>query len=257
MDDRRLSPPQGHTTGDRVASLGRGVLGSVPIVGAAASELFQYLLMPNLERRREAWMQSVADAIWDLSEHREHLVEELAVDERFSALMLQACEAALKSSEEEKLDALRNAILNCALSPPVHASLQQLMLNILAEMTPWHLKILAFLDDDIAKIEGLDKVEPNWLDNVPAVYCAVCGQFPELANGSSVLHRYALLQLERWGLVEGGAPLWGEVGHPKEVALHYVIDCRPSQFGRSFLSFCRDPRKGRGLGRDFRADSDG
>jgi len=46
----------------------------------------------------------------------------------------------------EKLESLRNAVLNTT-SPLVEEDLQHVFLNLIDELTPWHIRVLKFLDD--------------------------------------------------------------------------------------------------------------
>ena len=60
--------------------------------------------------------------------------------------MAQAIQAVTRTHEEEKLKALRNAVLNTALGPPSGYDTGTL-LAICETLTPWHLKVLCFFDD--------------------------------------------------------------------------------------------------------------
>jgi hypothetical protein len=54
---------------------------------------------------------------------------------------------AASGTRSEKLEALRNAVLNPASSPLVDEDVQNVFLNFVDELTPWHLRVLKFLDN--------------------------------------------------------------------------------------------------------------
>jgi hypothetical protein len=54
---------------------------------------------------------------------------------------------AASGTRSEKLEALRNAVLNPAASPLVDEDVQHVFLNFVDELTPWHLRVLKFLDN--------------------------------------------------------------------------------------------------------------
>ena len=47
----------------------------------------------------------------------------------------------------KKLEALRNAVLNTAVTPLIEEDLHHIFLNFVDELTPWHMRVLKFLDD--------------------------------------------------------------------------------------------------------------
>lgn len=61
-ENDRLTPPAS-SPGDKAHALARAGIGSIPLVGAAATELFQILIAPPLERRQQAWMEAVAEGL--------------------------------------------------------------------------------------------------------------------------------------------------------------------------------------------------
>ncbi|HLF77024.1 MAG TPA: hypothetical protein VJB57_05980, partial [Dehalococcoidia bacterium] len=94
----------------------RGLLSSIPGLGGAVAELFDFVIAPPLERRRDAWMANVAAAIEELRQSRPVLTAEaLSRNEGFITAAIHASQLALRNHQKEKLEALRNAVLNSAL----------------------------------------------------------------------------------------------------------------------------------------------
>ena len=52
--------------GDAADALVRGVVASIPGVGAGAGALLNWLVTPSLERRRDAWIESLEEQIRSL-----------------------------------------------------------------------------------------------------------------------------------------------------------------------------------------------
>ena len=79
------------TTADHVHVVAKALISAVPVVGSPAAELFGYLIAPPLNRRRDEWLESLAQG-FDLLEERfsgfDHRA--LADREEFVSAFLQA-----------------------------------------------------------------------------------------------------------------------------------------------------------------------
>jgi hypothetical protein len=65
----------------------------------------------------------------------------------------QATQIAMRSHQEEKLEALRNAVRNSALAGAPSDDLQLMFIRFIDELTSWHLRILRLFDDPPAYLE--------------------------------------------------------------------------------------------------------
>lgn len=74
-------------------------------------------------------------------------LNELQHNESFVTATLQATRIALQTHQKEKLEALRNAVLNASLPNGLDHDMKAIFMNHIEAMTPWHLKILAWLKD--------------------------------------------------------------------------------------------------------------
>src|SRR5690242_8282861 len=81
----------------------KAVLGSVPLVGAAASELLSLIVTPPIEKRREKWMTDIGRDLMELQQNRKVDLTSLVENEQFIDAVLQATSFALKTSENEKI----------------------------------------------------------------------------------------------------------------------------------------------------------
>jgi hypothetical protein len=58
--DIKTNPPSS-TVGDAAHMMARAGLSAIPMIGGAGVELFSYLIVPPLTKRRDEWVQSIAD----------------------------------------------------------------------------------------------------------------------------------------------------------------------------------------------------
>jgi hypothetical protein len=147
------SDPPKRTAGDVAHALAKGVISAVPFAGGPAAELFALVISPPLERRRDEWMNELAEALKVLEEEGRVTGERLRNSEQFITAALQATQIALRSGPGEKRQALRNAVLNSALPNPPEESEQQYFLRLIDDLTPWHLRILGLFADPEAWYE--------------------------------------------------------------------------------------------------------
>ncbi len=140
-EEPRFHPPD-RTTGDLVHATVKAALGSIPLLGTAAAELFGLVVAPPLERRRREWMREVGEALSRAHVEKAIDLERAANDDSFLDTALQASRLALCNHQEEKIYALRNAVVNAAAPQAPSASLQQFFLRLVDEFTVWHLRLL-------------------------------------------------------------------------------------------------------------------
>jgi hypothetical protein len=101
--------------GDVAHAVARSVLSIIPWVGGPAVELFNAIIAPPLEQRRDEWREEVGAALIRLEQEKGVNLEALRDNQVFIDTVLQATQIALRNSRQEKRRALRNAVLNAAL----------------------------------------------------------------------------------------------------------------------------------------------
>lgn len=140
MSDEKFKIPQ-RSKGDAAHALAKAGLSAIPVVGGPAVELFQYVVQPPLERRREAWMAEVGEKLREL-EIQGMKLEDLQTNERFVSAVMYASQVALRTHQRAKLDALRNAIIHVAKGQAPDEAIQHLFFNFVDSLTELHLQIL-------------------------------------------------------------------------------------------------------------------
>jgi len=154
MNSEKDHEPPKPGPGDHARALARAGLSAIPVAGGAAVELFNKLITPPLERRRDQWRHDVGEAIARLEADKGVKIDDLQNDESFIDTVMHASLIAMRNSQEEKRKALLNAIRNCALPNPPDASIREIFLELIDTLTVWHLRILGLFQDP-----------PSWLQS--------------------------------------------------------------------------------------------
>lgn len=140
MDDDELGVPS-KSAGDAARSIAKAGLSAIPVIGGPAVELFQNVVQPPLEKRRAIWMARVGEKLQELERNGLDL-ESLQENEQFISAAMYASQLALRTHQEEKLTALRNAVTNIAIGQAPEEALQHLFLDFVDSLTEIHLRIL-------------------------------------------------------------------------------------------------------------------
>ena len=199
--DRNDDPPKA-SKGDHAHALVRSGLGAIPFGGTAAVELFNKVVTPPLERRRDEWRESVGERLNSLESARVVDLDELQENDGFVTVVMHASQAALRNHEEEKLDALRNAVLNAALPEPIDHSIQQMFVRYVDELTVWHIRLLRLFQDPAAWFQSNDVTPPTFalsssLDRL------IAAAYPDLGRRGDLWELIAS-ELHTKGLFSGG-----------------------------------------------------
>ncbi|MCO5103804.1 MAG: hypothetical protein M9919_07335 [Burkholderiaceae bacterium] len=139
-DSRKYKPPQ-RSKADEAHALAKAGISGVPVVGGPLTELFQRIVQPPLDKRRDAWMHEVAAGLLAL-ENKGLDLSGLQQNEEFISAVMHASQAALRTHQTEKLQALRNAIINIASGAGPEETTQYLLLGYVDELTEMHLRLL-------------------------------------------------------------------------------------------------------------------
>ncbi|MFC1793207.1 hypothetical protein ACFL3Q_06430 [Planctomycetota bacterium] len=134
-------------TSDVLHTLAKAGIAAVPF-GGSATELLSLVLAPSLEKRRDKWLEDTANDLKALETKVEGFkIENLKENEAFVDVMLHSWKISMRNHQKEKLEALRNAVLNAALPSAPEEDLQHMFLTFVDSFTPWHIRILQRLDE--------------------------------------------------------------------------------------------------------------
>lgn len=221
------------TVGDRVHAVVRSGLGTIPIGGAAAIEFLCAIWVPPLERRRNQWCEALGERLQRLEDAGLTSAEDLAENEVFITTMMHASQVALRNHHADKLDALRNAVLNAALPDPPDESIQHMFIQLVDEFTVWHIRILRFLQDPRSWLQQRDMHAPEHATVSFSTEQVLLIAFPEL-KGQREFYVLVDTTLGRKGLTKVG-------GMDTAISKREALIKQTTEFGDRFLAFILKP----------------
>ena len=160
--DKELIDPRVEPLSEKAHRVARSCLAAVPVFGGAAVEVFNALIEPPMSRRRVEWMVQMTDALNELLEKGVLTEKDLQENEKFFTTLVHASNVAIRNHEKEKLEALRNAVINSALPGAPSDTLQQLFLNLLDSCTSWHIALLKLFQGPEEWAKTHEHTFPNW-----------------------------------------------------------------------------------------------
>jgi hypothetical protein len=213
---------------DIAYSIVKAGLGSVPVAGSFASELFTQLVMPPVEKRRIGWMHDIGERLAKLESQGDIDLSELQEKPEFIDTVIQSTQFALKTSEAEKIEYFRNALLNSALGESPDQSETQIFLNLLDGYTVWHIRLLKLFNNPAHwfKTNNLE-VPTNIMGGGLKIVLEIA--FPEL-KGRSDFYNLIWEDLSRAGL-HNTSSLGGMMTSGG------LMQNRTTDIGRRFLGF--------------------
>ncbi len=219
-----LEPPQG-SPGDTAHLMARAVISAIPGMGGAALEMFNAIVVPPLEKRRAEWTEQLTQAFVVLQSRVTDL-ENLKNNPAFIDAIIQASRIAITNNQQEKIEALKNAVINSGLSNSIDRSLQQVFLSYVDSFTVFHLKIL----DLFSRQDKLNALMQRGVD--PDAEAFIYAEMPELTYQND-LTKLVWAELNSKGLLKGGQ--LGIVARGNG----YLIIKHSTNFGDQFLSFIK------------------
>ncbi|MGH8612142.1 MAG: hypothetical protein ACREYF_08900, partial [Gammaproteobacteria bacterium] len=212
----------------------RAAIGSVPVVGSAAVEAFSALVTPPLEKRRTAWMEAVATELQRLSASRGLSLDDLRTNEDFLDVLFEASQAAIKTSQEEKLAALKNAVLNAAAASSPDESRMKIYVRLVDDLTVWHLRVLTLVNNPTAWFKAQGKPVPEF-HLTGSLDALLLKAFPELRDQRE-FYDYIWKDLYGKGLV-------GTESLHVMMTPSGVFATRSTELAQGFLQFIQRPEQ--------------
>jgi hypothetical protein len=132
-----------------------------PFVGAGVT-LIDLVTAPLRGKRLTDWCEGFRLRFNDLNQKVAGLTpESLAASDAFISAFAQATQAALKTHQQEKLTALRNAVVNVALGREPDIDRQQQFLALVDQFSATHLVLLHFFKDPAVFFQTNGKPVPQ------------------------------------------------------------------------------------------------
>ncbi len=201
-----------------------------PLLGGSIAEAVGYFGQREIDKRQKAFAEAVVRGLEDMQ------VQVAELKESFWTTLFYAAEVARRTHQREKLQALRNAVLNVAAGTAPDENLQLVFLNYLDTLTPLHLTLL----DCVASprewaARRNHPLAQGWNPDAGVIFEAVFrGQLP-VEN----FHAQLLQDLYTRGLVANDANPNAFLSPPAEALIPHITD-----LGRRFLAFITSPLPG-------------
>jgi hypothetical protein len=206
----------------------------VPVAGGPLAVAFAAAMGWSYNRRMDRWMDELAAAVSELQERSNGLsFDDLADNEDFVDAVVAASRAAQATHSDEKLDALRNGVLN-TLSPDAPTLDEQArFFRLVEQFTPAHLRLLSFLNDPGALFDAAEIPRPSIaMGGRGALLEGGLPEFKDRGDWYGLLGRdladAGLTSFSGLNTVQSGASLW---------------QSGTSELGQRFLAFISESPK--------------
>ncbi len=151
------------TKADIAHSIAKVGFSSIPIVGGSASEIFAQIITSQLEKRRDEWIESIANHLLKLEKKIDNFeIINLSENEEFITCLIYASQVALRNHQKDKIESLKNIVLNEALSINIEQDKKLMFIKFIDDLTPSHLKLLWFLNNPKKWGADRDIKYPEW-----------------------------------------------------------------------------------------------
>lgn len=232
-DERDIEEDLKPSTRDYIHTGIKAGLSTAPFIGGPIAEFFSFVIAPPLEKRRTEWLIEIYKRLQLLEKTSEDFKpENLAKNEKFFSVFLQATQIAMRTHQKEKLEALRNAVINSVIIPTIDENLQMIFLNLVDRYTPWHLTILQFSDNPGRYAKDHQIQYPIWA--LGGFSHMIEYTFKEL-QGRPFFYKQILKELVSDGLIKESEHFHaGKSGDG-------MFDARTTNLGKQFLNFIQNP----------------
>ena len=178
--DKEDIDPILESAADKMHRILRAGLSFLPVGSGAAVELLNAIIMPPLERRKIKWMVDVTESLNKLEADAKIDLKKLSDNEEFITLMISASQLAIKNHAKEKIDSLRNIVLNKACGMNYDDSLQGIFVNLVDQFTPLHIKLLKIFHEGLVwSNDGRPKPNDN---EMPELLLINVGSYKDLSD---------------------------------------------------------------------------
>ncbi|AMR68738.1 hypothetical protein A0T30_13055 [Aquipseudomonas alcaligenes] len=176
-------------------------------------------------------MVEVGDALNELLDAKVLTEEGLQQNEAFITTVAQASILAIRNHQLEKLEALRNAVLNVAAGHCPEDDLRQLFLNFVDGCTVTHIRLLSLMNGpaEWAKLHGVEF--PNW--TMAGLSDVIEHALPELC-GKESLYRVIWRDLYQQGFVNSD-------GLGSTMSAAGLMARRTTDIGEQLIAFLSEP----------------
>lgn len=169
----------------------------VPFVGGPLAVAIATAFGHAYEKRIDVWRQQLTEAVQWLTENTGVKVEDLADDDNFLDIVAVATQVAGRSSSTEKRRLLANALIRVGSGDAPSQDKQAIYLRYVDELTPSHMRMIAFLDNPVGYCSDAGIAWPDY--EFSSLRQVIGDVLPDLAEDSALLET-VVADLARYGL---------------------------------------------------------
>jgi len=241
--DKNHDVPQANNW-DRVHALTKGAIGSLPFAGGLASEFFSLVLSPPLQKRMDNWLQNLYDEIQQLKDKNPSFnPEELEKNEQFITTVTEATQIALRTHYQEKLVALKNAVVNSIFQEEVNYQ-HSLFLNLIDAFTPLHIQVInQFYHNPEIHIVSEEGSDRNY-SHLNKVELNINNMLVERNLSTAILNDLLIR-----GIIDkitGIVPITTKKTGSTQIQGSFGFDLYITEFGKAFYDFISESKKNEG-----------
>ena len=217
------------------AAIAKAGISAILVAGGAAAELFDLVIGPSLARRKDEWLNALAGVVDEIRERIDGFdPRNLEENEQFVSAVLAASTIAMRSHQSEKLESLRNALVNSVLPDAPDEHEQLMFLRLIDELTPLHIRMLAVLHDPVGWFDRHANLEKPSFGLSSSLAALIEAALPEL-RGRRDLYDGIGFDLDQRRLGVGGGSLHATM------SANGAWSPRSTPFGQRFLAFFSPP----------------
>jgi hypothetical protein len=208
-------------------------LSGVPVVGGPLAVVFVAAVGRKLQRRRDEWLTELAEAVEELRSQGLD-PQTLADNDLFVDAVVSTTRIVEHTHQQEKIKALRNAVVNSVAADAPDADTQAIFLNLIDRFTPSHLRLLTLLDNPRAWFAARNIPEPQAAMAGSRTQAVEAG-LPEMA-GRKEFYNLLVSELSASGFLKVNT-LTGMVSPTA------IMDSLTTDLGTRFVKFVTSPHE--------------
>lgn len=203
----------------------------IPGAGYAIGQIVERFVAAPLQKRRDQWFTKVGEGLRDLQARLQDFdPSKLDENDDFVSAVAEATAAAVRTAKEEKIEALRNGVLNIAAGLQIDDILRGAFFGYIERFSPAHVRVLKLLSDPSSSPEMKQKASEM---SMGAQISVLRAALPESLIAQSALNR-VMSDLNREGLADtSGLMAMGTSG--------VFLAKRSTSVGDAFLQFITSP----------------
>lgn len=211
-------------------SVAKVALAGIPFVGDALQEILERAIGDPLKKRQEDWFREVGRGLLELQERLEGFdPRSLGDDPAFVGIVYEATDQAMRAQDEERLQALRNVVLNTAAGIAIDDVLRGRFMGYVGRFSTAHVHVLKAMDSPTSSPAMVAQAKGMMMGSFWPVLLAGLPEFVQREDLLEVI----VAELEAERLIEKSSKVMMSGGS--------IMAQKSTALGRAFLQFISSP----------------